>query len=63
MMAVAALCSARAKKLFIFRKSQVTGLRVFGGRKIFQDGVAVADDFALQMFRNFSGSKRHCELT
>ena len=56
MMAVAALSSARAKKFFVFREGKVAGFRVFGGGETVQNGVAVADDFALEMFCDFRGS-------
>ena len=42
--------------IFIFGEGEVAGLRGFGGRETFQDGVAVADGVALEIFCYFSDS-------
>ena len=59
MMAVAALCSARAKIILIFGEGQVAGSGAVGGGKACEDGGGVANHFALKMFCDFSSGKWH----
>jgi hypothetical protein len=42
--------------IFIFGEGEVAGLRVFGKRETFQDGVGVAGDMSLEIFCDFSDS-------
>ncbi len=48
-----------SKIFFIFREGEIAGLRVFRLREIFQDGMGVADDFALKVFCDCSSGKGH----
>ena len=45
--------------ILVFGERQVADLRGFGGRKVFQDGVLVANHFAINVFCDFCGGKRH----
>ena len=53
-----ALFSA-GEEILVFGESEVAGLGGFGGRKVLQDGVLVANYLASNVFCNFCGGKRH----